>query len=94
MGDQSSLDNLLREAREILGDYGRDYAIGALRGLAVRNMIKVSLPGLTDGFYPIVKVHEMALRELEDLYYGYLQERQSDDGEDLLRMMVQERVWE
>lgn len=94
MKDPSGLDAFLREAREILRDYGRDYAIGAIHGLAVRNMVSVSLPSLTAGFYPIVKVHGMALKELEDLFYDYLQDNGTVDGETVISQMIEEKIWE
>ena len=82
-------------ARDILGDYGRDYAIGAVRGLAVRNMISVALPDFAEGFYPIVKVHEMALRELEELFYGCVDLDQEEGGrEKLILKLVEQKVWE
>lgn len=89
-----SVSLLIRSVREALTSYGRDYAIGAIRGLAVRNMVPVSLPGVSDGFYPIVKVHEMALGEVEDLFYGYLQDSGSEDREGVINRMVREKVWE
>ncbi len=94
MAQRSNLDDFLRDARLILEEYGRDYAIGALRGLAVRNMLEVSLPDPTEGFYPIVKIHSMALKDLEDLFYAYLQDNGSVDREDLIGRMIEERIWE
>ncbi|MDF1534903.1 MAG: hypothetical protein P1S46_00185 [bacterium] len=87
-------DELLRSVREILAGYGRDYAIGAIRGLAVRNMLSVTLPEATPGFYPIVKVHDMALRELEEVFYGYLQDKDDGDRETIVALFVAEKVWE
>jgi len=89
-----SVSHLIRSVREALTSYGRDYAIGAIHGLAVRNMVPVSLPGVSDGFYPIVKLHEMALGEVEDLFYGYLQDSGSEDREGVINRMVREKVWE
>ncbi len=87
-------DELVRSARAILSEYGRDYAIGALHGLAVRNMISVTLPEVTPGFYPIVKIHEIALRDLEDIFYGYLQEDGDGDREAIIARFEADKVWE
>jgi hypothetical protein len=89
-----SMSHLIRSVREVLIPYGRDYAIGAMHGLAVRNMVSVSLPSVTEGFYPIVKVHEMALGEVEELFYRHLQESGSEAREGIINRMVEEKVWE
>jgi hypothetical protein len=85
--------------REILAEYGRDYSIGAIHGLAVRNMVSVKLPEVTPGFYPILKVHEMAIKELEEVFYGYLEVYGDNDGGDndragIIARLVAEKVWE
>ncbi len=94
MQNKGKYDDLVRSAREILSEYGRDYAIGALRGLAVRNMMSVTLPEVTPGFYPIVKIHEIALRDLEDIFYEYLQEDGDGDRETIIARFVADKVWE
>jgi hypothetical protein len=87
-------DSFIRSVREALSRYGKDYAIGAVRGLAVRNMMSFTFPDPADGFYPIVKVHEMALRELEDMFYSYIQSgTESVSREDLIRRLVDQEVW-
>ncbi len=90
----SDFDKFVRSAREVLSDYGTDYAIGAIRGLAVRNMLSVRLPATTPGFYPIVKVHSHALEDLEELFYSYLESAEIEDSEDVINKLVEERVWE
>lgn len=88
---------LVESVREILAEYGRDYAIGAVHGLAVRNMVSVKLPEVTSGFYPIVKVHEMAITELEEVFYGYLDAHDAHgdgDREEIITRFVAEKVWE
>ena len=88
-------DSFVESVRDALSPYGRDYAIGAVRGLAVRNMISVVLPDPTEGFYPIVKVHEMALRDLEEIFYSFPRLDEKDGSrEDLILTMVQQKVWE
>jgi len=87
-------DRLIREARESLAPYGRDYAIGAIRSLAVRNMLSVPLPDTGEGFYPILKVHTIALKELEDVFYDYVELNESEDRGDLIMSLVYEKVWE
>ena len=67
---KQSCEELVASVRGILAEYGRDYSIGAIHGLAVRNMVSVKLPEVTPGFYPIVKVHEMAIKELEEVFYA------------------------
>jgi hypothetical protein len=94
MQNKGKYDDLVHSAREILSEYGRDYAIGALRGLAVRNMMSVTLPEVTPGFYPIVKIHEIALRDLEDIFYEYLQEDGGGDRETIIARFVADKVWE
>jgi hypothetical protein len=89
----NELERFIRSARDALSSYGRDYAIGAVRGLAVRNMISVVLPDSAEGFYPIVKVHEMALRELEDLFYDLVQ-LGKNSREELILKLVDRKVWE
>jgi hypothetical protein len=91
----NNLGKFIQSARDVLSQYGRDYAIGAVRGLAVRNMLSVALPEPADGFYPIVKIHEMALRELEDVFYNHVQsDERSDSREELIMKLVKQRVWE
>ena len=91
----NKLEKLIRSARDILSSYGRDYALGAVRGLAVRNMISVVLPDSEEGFYPIVKVHEMALRDLEEVFYNYIQSVEgSDNREELILELINQKVWE
>ncbi len=85
---------LAAQAREILAGYGRDYALGALRGLAVRNMVSLDLPAPSPEFYPLVKIHEMALRELEDAFYAHLAAEDSATAADLIRSLAAGRVWE
>ena len=81
--------------RSALSPYGRDYAIGAVRGLAVRNMMSIPLPEPSEGFYPIVKVHEMALKDLEDVFYKFVQwEETRDNKKELILKLVDQRVWE
>ena len=93
MGNDSQ--DLIRSAREILSAYGRDYAIGAVRGLAVRNMVSVITPEPTEGFYPIVKVHAMALSELEDVFYDHVQSGEEEScREELILKLVEGKVWE
>ena len=95
--NKKACNELVDSVREILAEYGRDYAIGAIHGLAVRNMVSVKLPEVTSGFYPIVKVHEMALTELEELFYGYLQAHDAhEDGDraEIITRFVAENVWE
>lgn len=92
--DPDDMSSLILAVREVLASYGRDYAIGAIHGLAVRNMVSISLPVVTDGFYPIVKVHEMALGEVEELFYGYLQKSGNENREGVINRMVNEKVWE
>ena len=88
-------DKLIQFARDALSPYGRDYAIGAVRGLAVRNMMSVELPESTEGFYPIVKIHEMALRDLEEVFYSYIQDDGSgEDREKLIMKLIDKMVWE
>ena len=88
-------DRFVRLARDVLSEYGRDYAIGVVRGLAVRNMISVVFPEPVEGFYPIVKVHEMALKELEDVFYNYIQSNETaDNREELILKLVEQKVWE
>lgn len=94
MQSKGQHDELVRSAREVLSEYGRDYAIGALHGLAVRNMISAALPEVTPGFYPIVKVHELALGELEEVFYGYLQEDGDGDREAIIARFVADKIWE
>ena len=85
----------IQSVRDALSSYGKDYAIGAVRGLAVRNMLSVDLPDPVEGFYPIVKIHEMALKELEELFYNHIQSgERSDDREQLILKLVDQRVWE
>lgn len=91
----SEPESLIRSARVVLARYGRDYAIGAVHGLAVRNMMSVSLPESTQNFYPLVKVHEMALLELEEVFYSYIQRSGAeDDREKLILKLVEKKVWE
>jgi hypothetical protein len=91
----NNLGKFIQSARDVLSQYGRDYAIGAVRGLAVRNMLSVALPEPAEGFYPIVKIHEMALRELEDVFYNHVQsDERSDSREELIMKLVKQRVWE
>jgi hypothetical protein len=88
-------DGFIRSVREVLLPYGRDYALGAVRGLAVRNMISVDLPETSDGFYPIVKIHEMALKDLEEVFYSQVQmEEMEVMREALVLKMVHHKVWE
>ena len=88
-------DMLIQSAREALSPYGRDYAIGAVRGLAVRNMMSVELPESAEGFYPIVKIHEMALKDLEEVFYSYIQhDGNEDDREKLIIKLIDKMVWE
>jgi hypothetical protein len=88
-------EGFVRLARDVLSPYGRDYAIGAVRGLAVRNMISVVFPEPVEGFYPIVKIHEMVLRELEDVFYNYVQSNETfDNREELILKLVDQKVWE
>lgn len=87
-------DRFISAARETLAPYGRDYAIGAIRTLAVRNMISVHLPDPVDGFYPIVKVHIMAVKELEDVFYDYLELNETEDRGDIIMNLVKEKIWE
>ena len=84
----------VRSAREVLSDYGRDYAIGAIRGLAVRNMLSVKLPDTAPEFYPIVKVHSHALEDIEELFYSYLESAEIEDSENIINKLVEARVWE
>ena len=91
----NELEKFIRAAREVLSSYGRDYALGAVRGLAVRNMISVVLPDPAEGFYPIVKVHEMALKDLEEVFYNFIQSVEgSDSREELILELVDQKVWE
>ena len=88
-------DSFVQSIRDALSSYGRDYAIGAVRGLAVRNMISVVLPDPTEGFYPIVKIHEMALKDLEEIFYNFLQlDEKGSSREDLILALIQQKVWE
>jgi hypothetical protein len=88
-------EGFIQAARDVLTSYGRDYAIGAVRGLAVRNMISVAFPQTVEGFYPIVKIHEMALRELEEVFYNYIQSDETvDSREELILALVEQKVWE
>jgi len=89
-----TLSQLIGSAREIMEGYGRDYSIGAVRSLARRNMVEVVLPPVTEGFYPIVKVHEMAVNELEEVFYLFLQMNDSATPEGLLHELVKMKVWE
>ena len=90
----NELERFVLSAREILSSYGRDYAICAVRSLAVRNMVSVVLPDTAEGFYPIVKVHEMALGELEEVFYGYVQsEERTESREELILKLVEQEVW-
>ena len=87
--------DFIREARAALDPFGRDYAIGAVRGLAVRNMISPELPPLTEGFYPIVKIHEIALTDLEEVFYRYVEKLPNEDArQDLIQSLVNGKVWE
>ncbi|MEE8547423.1 MAG: hypothetical protein V3S63_04890 [bacterium] len=90
----SEFDKFVHSVREVLSDYGRDYAIGAIRGLAVRNMLSVKLPATTPEFYPIVKVHSHALEDLEELFYSYLESAEIENSENIINKLVEERVWE
>ena len=88
-------DSLIQSARAVLASYGRDYAIGAVHGLAVRNMMSVSLPESAQNFYPLVKVHEMALHDLEEVFYSHVQlTGTEDDREKLILKLVEKKVWE
>lgn len=89
-----ALCGLVAQAREIMNGYGRDYAIGALKGLAVRNMVSVDLPASSPGFYPIVKVHAMALKDLEEAFYGHLAADETMTAADVIRCLVAQRIWE
>ena len=90
----NELERFVLSAREILSSYGRDYAIGAVRSLAVRNMVSVVLPDTAEGFYPIVKVHGMALGELEEVFYDYVQsEERTESREELILKLVEQEVW-
>ncbi|NOY87219.1 MAG: hypothetical protein GXP52_07975 [Deltaproteobacteria bacterium] len=91
---ENNLEELIRNAREVLSYYGRDYSIGAVRGLATRNMVRLDLPELSENFFPIVKVHEMALMDLEEIFYAYLQDSGDGDRDAILRLMVEEKIWE
>lgn len=91
----SEPDSLIQSARAVLARHGRDYAIGAVHGLAVRNMMSVSLPESTQNFYPLVKVHEMALQDLEEVFYSHIQHAGAeDDREKLILKLVEKKVWE
>ncbi len=88
-------ERFVRLARDVLSPYGRDYAIGAVRGLAVRNMISIVFPEPAEGFYPIVKVHAMALKELEDVFYKHVRSSEkADNREELILKLVEQKVWE
>ncbi len=88
-------EGFIQSARDVLSPYGRDYAIGAVRGLAVRNMLSVVLPEPAEGFYPIVKVHEMALSELEEVFYNHVQsDERSESREELILILIDQKVWE
>jgi hypothetical protein len=95
MTSDPRMDEFVEEARSMLKEgYGRDYALGAVRGLAVRNMVEVTLPECTENFYPIVKIHEMALRELEDIFYAMIQQDEDLSREMLVAALVEGQVWE
>ena len=88
-------ETFIQSVRDALSSYGKDYAIGAVRGLAVRNMLSVVLPDPVEGFYPIVKIHEMALKELEEMFYNHIQSGERSDGrEQLILKLVDRKVWE
>ena len=91
---ENSLNKLIFQVREALSGYGRDYSIGALQGLARRNMVQLGLPELSENFFPIVKIHEMALMELEEIFYGHIQESGDVDRESIIRLMAEEKIWE
>ena len=92
---ENELDVYIQSARDVLSSYGRDYALGAVRGLAVRNMLSVVLPDSVEGFYPIVKIHDMALRDLEEVFYNYIQSvEESVSREELILKLVDQKVWE
>lgn len=88
------IGELVTAVRGLLAEYGRDYALGAIKGLAVRNMVSVSLPESSLEFYPIVRVHALALEELENTFYSYLENTETDDRESVIRKLAEERVWE
>lgn len=90
----SDLDGFAQSVRVILAEYGRDYALGAVRGLATRNMISVDLPATSPEFYPIVKVHAHALEDLEKIFYSYLESAETVEREDIINKLVEARVWE
>jgi len=85
---------LIPIVRNRLAEYGQDYALGAIRGLAIRNMVSVSLPEPSPDFYPIVRVHALALEELENIFYSFLEDTGIDDRESIIQKMIEERVWE
>ena len=91
----NDLEEFVCRCRDVLSPYGRNYAIGAVRGLAVRNMMSVRLPEPDEGFYPIVKVHDLALRDLEEVFYSHVQyDDKGDRREELISSLVERRVWE
>ena len=94
MPAKSDLELFITTVREILSPFGRDYALGAVRGLAVRNMMSVDLPETSEGFYPIVKVHGIALKDLEEEYYRFLHSGSGYGQEELIIKLVEEEVWE
>jgi len=89
------LDDFVRRCRDVLEPYGKNYSIGAVRGLAVRHMMSVRLPEPEEGFYPIVKVHDLALRDLEEVFYRHVRSDDMDDRrEELIQCLVDRKVWE
>jgi hypothetical protein len=58
-------------------------------------MMSVPLPDSADNFYPLVKVHEMALQDLEDVFYSHIQHTGAEvDREKLIMKLVEKKVWE
>ena len=87
--------SFVQSVRDVLSYYGRDYAIGAVRGLAVRNMISVKLPDPVEGFYPIDKIHMLALKDLEEMFYAVDQlDDEAGMREKLILSLVDGKVWE
>ncbi len=74
---------------ELETEFGLDYIVYAIKKIIDRQMLFIELPPVSDGFFPILKVLDLILTELEHELYRSASDRSANEMEQAVTMILQ-----
>ena len=74
------IEHLFSLVGELDKEFGRNYILRALKVIANRQMLFLDIPEPSPDFLPILKVLEIVINEIEEVFYKILEQDISEEN--------------